>query len=502
MSVNVIFPSEPTTLENVNEEVRRTINTTLSLPYSKQDLYFYKDIMTHHSFNKYIDKVYNNLEYLNGFSTIYNSVLPLNSQTCMEYTQTGKVGIFITNKYELTFHETEVVIFKGGVLYLTITETNFGKFRNIKDVIIIDDFILILDGNHILKINIANDPFEFITFFGGYGGSSSEFKFQNPEKIIYDIPNENIYIWDKGNSKIKIYNKAFIHNNTITISSTALDVNVYDNVVYVLETDKVTFDNTFINHDVANPSKLEIDNTQKGFLWVCGSELIKKYTIKGLNTGDYTNFINIKDLVRIGNKLHILVGDVWWVNLDYAFTQTIKKDFNFHNPISGIYVNPNEYINDWVINDIMFKVFDNLDGLNTSLTGKFVAGRNAQSSITQVNIDSSPTSSLTANCDYFIAHDEVVACNVYNRVSDELYDMFIQTSDKLLGLNTFLNDDTLSTNNPNIDLTPINWSIEAQSCDGIKPQLFNPNFTPITFAELQTPTLSCNPLTGGCLSAE
>ena len=429
------------------------------------------------------------------------SILPVESSNATVYNQVGKIGLAENEDFELTFTPTEIVVYISGVLAHTITSTNFGNFRDIKDVTLMDNFILVIDGNHILKIDLNTSPATFITFFGGYGGSDSEYKFQNPSRVIYDETVSKIYVWDKGNKNLKVYNKEFSHLETITLGD-VLDVNAFNDVVYTLNSSTVKNINTNFefNHGVENVQGIVIDSTQEGFLWVNNSSSVFKFTVNGLNVGTHTGLDNVLDVFRRGTRLHILNDTTWKVTLDFAFTQTVKGGFEFPNPVSSIYVDPDEFVNDWVINDTNFKLFENIDEFNLALTGEFVVDLNAESEIFGISVEPVTAVGCDIDCNFFISQDEVVACNILNRTIDNIYDLMVKTGNKLQGIdNIVANDNLLSSFAPS-ETVPISWSIGAQSCEGVEPQLFNPNFTPITFAEFDSPLLSCNPMNTGCVS--
>ena len=63
MSVNVTFVNEPSSLESFNSNVRRTVNTTFTLPWDRESLQVQRDFLTEPNFNVLVDRVYENYEY-------------------------------------------------------------------------------------------------------------------------------------------------------------------------------------------------------------------------------------------------------------------------------------------------------------------------------------------------------------------------------------------------------------------------------------------------------
>ena len=502
MSLSATFPNDLplSSLELFDPSVVRTIYSPFILPWTLEELYPQYDFFTSHNFNTIIDKVYDNLDYLRGFSTLYNTVLPLDSMVCSEYDQVDKTGIYVDGEYEVTFTPTTLMIYKLGVLYQQITETSFGKFVNIKSVTIVDDHIYIIDGLYLLKLDISSPLAEFITFFGGYGGSEASYKFALPLRITFDETTQKFYIFDKTNKVIKIYTKELSYEKSLAIGA-SLGVDVVGGIIYTLtETEYVEVDSgVAFDHSVSSPKGIVVDSSQSGFLWIYNNTQIMKYTTGGLHVGTY-EMTRISDVNRYGTKLFVIdysdddpevpLHEVV-VNLDYSYTQTISTSNEHKFGLSAAYLHPDELASDWVINDTMFKVYDNLNDFNLSLTGRFVANLDTSSKLGSITTEPVDIEGVDIDCEYFQTQDEIVSCSSLNRPIIQIYSLMEETRVRLIGLDVIDEEDGGSS-------TALCWSLGAQSCEGVKPQLFNTNFTPLSFVELSNPIFDCDPLTGAC----
>lgn len=504
MSLSATFPNDIplSSLEPFDPNVVRTIYSPFVLPWGLEDMYPQYDFFTSHNFNTIIGKIYDNLDYLRGFSKIYNTVIPLGSRTCYEYDQNDMEGVFVNDEYEVTFNKKRVMVYRSGVLYQAIDETSFGQFVNVRSVSIVNDYLYVLDGLYLIKLDISTSVAGFVTFFGGYGGSSSDYKFANPQYVKFDTLTQQFYIWDKDNKVVKIYTEDLTFVGSKSVGAT-VGADVVNGEVYSLTSTgctNVDSGHTFL-HSVSAPRGLVVDSSQLGFLWIYNSNQIYKYTINGLHVGTY-EFNRVSGVCRNGTKLYVIdfnndpdiLANNLIANLDYTYTQTISTSDSHKFDINSSLLHPDELASDWVINDTMYKIYDNLNDFNLSLTGVFVANLDGSSTLGSITTDPRPISGVSIDCDYFQTRDEIISCSSLKRPIVQLYDLMDVTRIRLLGLEEI--DDGGDNGGSSYELC---WSLGAQSCEGIKPQLFNANFTPLSFTELSNPEFGeCNPLTGSC----
>lgn len=442
MSISHTFPDDIPVeeLELYNGGVYRTIFSDFNFPWQREELYPEFDFFISNTLNKYIDRVNDNLMYLEGNGTIYNSVLPLDKVDCGEFTQSDKIGFYTTNTYQVTFNRSSIKVYEDGTLKHTITETDFGLLKSVVDVIIKDEFIYVIDGGYILKIKISTTTPEFSTFFGGYGGADSEYKYRTPKKLVFDKHSEQFFVWDNGNGVLKVYNKEFSYLDRLPISGN--DFDVVDGEIFVLKSSTFEVYNTAgsliytVQHELPSPSSILVDDSQIGFVWIASSTQIFKYAINGLLVGEYERN-RITDISRSGTSLFVITDDIVERNLDYSFTQTILNDIIYPHPLETTIIDPDEVCSDLVVNTTTKMIFDNINQLNLKIFGQFNINRDASSSVKSISIVPVQQEGLGLGCDYYVCHDEIVSCHALQRVFDYIFDLQIKTRDRLLGQNIF-----------------------------------------------------------------
>jgi len=138
--------------------------------------------------------------------------------------------------------------------------------------------------------------------------------------------------------------------------------------------------------------------------------------------------------------------------------------------------------------------------MNQRVFGSFQSSFDIDGNLTDVFVVESPLSeSCSVDCNYYQSTDEIISCNSWKRSMEVFFNLLEKTRDRLLGISNFeptLSSDSLSGTS---FIDSINWSIGAQDCCDVEPQLFNPQLTPISLFELSNPVLSCHPLSSvGC----
>ena len=545
-------------LEVYDSGVFRTISSSFSLPYQLEELRVPYDFYFSETINPLFEKLYANVEYLEGFGKIYNSLLPLETVECPEYGD-DVLGLRSSADYEAVFTKTEIRIYQKGVLHQTLTQTQFGQFFDIRDVAFDGNILFVLDGNFVLKLDIAPNPFKFITFFGGDGSKSAEYGFKNPVKIIVDAG--QLYIFDQDTQVLKHYNEflAFVDNIDVT-GSVAVDV--LHGEVYKVTSSELIFSDQVIKHGIPEVDKILVDRTQEGFVWVGSTTTLKKYAFNSLEIYSNTRD-NLISLDRYETSLLTVENGSVSREIEYQYVTTVLSEDGLKFPKDNILIQPDELNSDIVVNDNIKKVYDLLNCFNKKIFGVFVSTLDAESNhisieVEELNfttvaiedtfithdwpnltiedvyaklenegvvfgenyiiyeivdnaIDRSfvvvttdengqlpiPIPDILLSEQIYHRHDEIVSCHSWDRTLDVVFDIIDVIKNRLLGIEVFEEDARLPQDLPDNDVSfieSINWSLEAQSCDGIEPQLFNPNFTPLSLEELSIPELSCHPL--------
>jgi len=494
VSLSSTFPENipVDSLEEYDSGIFRTISTPFSFPHDQGEFNLAYDFFFAKNVNPIFSKFYDNLEYLEGYSKLYNNILPIDSTPCVEYGD-DVIGVDINSSYEVIHTKKEIRVYKLGVLLQTLKLTQFGEFFDIRGVALNGNELYILDGNFIIKLTLTDTTFNFVSFFGGTGNNTEEYLFTKASKIIVD--GGLLYIMDIGAGVLKAYNSNLSFLEFIDITG-AISVDVVGGVVYEITPEFIRYNEVSIAHGITNPLLITVDSVQLGFVWVANSNEIKKFATNGLFIASRVE-TTMTDLVRYGTGLFRVSSGVMNHDLEYQFSQSILDGSGFATPLSAINILPDELATDYVVNDSFVKIYNNLDDFSQRVNGRFVSTLDGESNLLDISIE--PVSSIGLTFDHQILHrhDEVVSCHPWERTFSKLYSLLEDTRDQLFGIEVF---DTsvsataaLSANSTDY-LDSINWSLGAQSCCGVTPQLFNPQLTPLSLKELSVPALSCIPL--------
>jgi len=433
MSINHKFPSDipVSDLESFNDSVFRTVSTIPDLPWSEEDVRFNSEFVLSDNLNRRIKQIYDNISYLCGFATIYNSVIPIDSIRCPEFdidkdNLKGMAMLPSNPDIQVTYTSKKIYVYKNGIIYKTIEETELGTFKDIQDIILYKEFMYIMDGGVVIKVKDYISELVFLTFFGGYGGKTSEYKFRNPSKFSIDYKTGNIYVWDKGNGVIKKYTEDFSYTDTIEMNGINFDV--FDDKLYILYEnyiDVIDEDSTNIySISVDSCVNILIDFVQEGFLWIASEDKITKISTNGLMVGEYA--VNgFKDFSRSGTKLHIITNDGWVNTLDYSFSQTILKD-DINKLLSmletPVLFESDELCSDVAINRIIINTHNTIEELVKSTIGKFIKYIKPNGSIEDIQVATIPPLEYKVPCGSYVRSDEMVSCHTINRVFGKIFE--------------------------------------------------------------------------------
>lgn len=488
MSTTNTFPEDIplSSLEEYDSSIFRTTESIPELPVSLEGLYLDFEFADATTYNKKLNLLLENIEYIRGYTQMYDTVLPLDSEICDTFT-TDALGVDFSPTHEIEFNNKEIRYYAQGILQNIITETQFGEFFNIKDVVFENNLFYILDDNFFLVLD-PNDSFKLKTFFGGISDSSDKYNLNNPTKVV--VSGGQIFILDKGNSRVVEYNSNFSYQKE-TFVRNIVSFDFFNELFFLTNTQVISEYGTF-NHGVTNPRGIEVDDTQEGFLWVYSDITVNKFTRDSVFITDYdlTEFETIRDLKREGTSLFVTSSGLGVVELlDYQTTNTIISGGfgEYLHPLSSLYFEKEELNSEKVFNDCFNKIINLIIDFNNKIDGRFVSFFDSSSNLVQITTESITTTPLNVGCDFLFRQDEIVSCHTWNRVMKTIYGYLNSLLRTVLGLDEIT---SLSSSDAS-DYIPINWSLGSQKCEGVVPQLFSPNFTPISWVEMQNPALSC-----------
>lgn len=485
-------------VEEYNPSINRTITTPLDFSHQREELYLDEVFFQTKVVNQKLGYIHENISDLVSFTSIYNSVYPLDTYEFSEYDIEGFTakGVALSENCELIFDQNVVHIFRDRVLYTTISSTEYGELQNINDVKIINGVLYILDGNFLLLLDISSPEASLITFFGGLGSNETQYNFISPIKIIHDS-SLNEYGILQRNGFLKKYSLDF--NTFIGGRETTnlIDSDVEDGEYYELFSDRITITNIdktliTIQHNIVEPLSITIDRGQNGFFYVRGKTSIYKFTVGGLFLGGYNNTSSVSDFDKCGTTTVAINDGSLVFGLDHTFsTSLLSTQTTPTFELNQIEVNCDELASSMVINDSINKLYQNLIDFNNDVLTGFVSNFNDDSTLSDVVIEDLQPEELDIDCNGYLGLNEVVNCSSWNRCMDQMYDVLITARNRLFGTENFFDQETFDVLSDNLLEGFFDPTVNGQNAEGLVPQLFNPSRTPLSLVEIcGNPSLS------------
>lgn len=379
----------------------RSFDKPLQPPHACEDIFAPNSWQFSKTLNDAFKKIQSNFEYLSAMGTSYNINIPKYTIGYWGRSSTGieqwcydesipldssvfniKDGIKIDNKLFLINNNT--IEIRNFDFYLSKVETitnitESEKFVSPTNMVFntLLQKIIILDSPQKLVYVFDKDTFKLSNYWGGEGDYLSKTRFTDPCDMSID-DNNNLFITDKVQKVIKIYNATL--NWTSTISHTEWDQDApvscfnYNNVLYVLtESGAIyVFDNLVYSYkfSVSQGSKIYIF---KNIIYILGDETIC-YGINGSFINKFKQSQKHDKILFEDNEIYAISSNSIWKYLEYleylriiAYEETIDNIWKWDT----IYFDPNETITDFSLNDSLKKIHDNLFILHSVITDKF-----------------------------------------------------------------------------------------------------------------------------------
>ena len=351
-------------------------------------------------------------------------------------------GMVSKNNLIYSILSTQLMVLSSdytGTIIPQATKTYYSSFSSFVDLkgIAIDSIgkIYLLDrtlGKVIglkFDLNYINDPWYTTTIWGGIGGINSNSKFYNPNDIHID-KNDNVYITDMGNNCIKqftnngiwmstIIDTEFIINPPISVTVdsdnnlhvlTNKEVRIYTNGKYIISYN-------FSSYTSQSPVKIDCN-----YIRNCIYITFKTQVIKFFKNGVFSGYVLdgnkscVENLVSTYQdeyrNLLITDGDkiIKFVDLLVQTKTNSNLPISYWN-INDMLINKNEYVQNWVYNKTLQKVWDNIEIFRGTLIFNNSKCKNVSTYI-------HPKSSI------FIGQNEIVTNTVVNRLVGYLWDNF------------------------------------------------------------------------------
>jgi hypothetical protein len=335
-----------------------------------------------------------------------------------------------------------------------------------------DLYVLDLSANSIYKYNAAGfltnsnifqNSLQYQATIGGRGTVRDKTKFNHPQGIA--IQNNNLYVLDSGNSCVKQYdpNLNWIYTFELTrdlLSAYPINIGVDSlsgNIWILSDNNKILqYSPDFTQKQVIDLSSLQNNNEQfisltfspqndNIFYLVSNQNVYKKLVDNPNNTiGKYLFYLfdfntaeNIQAFASLavpGGDQNIVFSVASGAGKFSAFFDNINldtilsvADFDVYSE-SEIYLDPNEYIQNWVINKSLLKMLNNHIRLSELFIGKFTGSRDANNNIVYMGVQYLSYEELQAvnlvyDMSFFIGLNEILQNVIINRAFLKIYNI-------------------------------------------------------------------------------
>lgn len=292
----------------------------------------------------------------------------------------------------------------------------------------------------VYQYNFNSNEFRFLYSWGGLGGPQARNKFNGPTGLLVDSENK-LWITDSGNgvvkkfsrtgSWIKTYTSDFFDNNNKPRSTAIAD----DGSIHILSNNfivkiDVNGVQTKYGQDYLSPIVPRSITVSRdgGYFYILATDRVLKITQTGVLAGSFgTEFgiTNYRNLYHDENRNIYLISKnaiIKYIDKLDALNLTLDMtDLTW--PMSAIYVNENEYVQDWIVNKSVARFYDNLEVFRRSIIGKFttVERDGIQVPVVRTFTPQEYFDLPFKKTDIYVGMNEIVSHPVFNRVIDKLY---------------------------------------------------------------------------------
>lgn len=305
--------------------------------------------------------------------------------------------------------------------------------------------VYVLDSlkNRVLvyEYNFTSSEFKLLYSWGGIGGPGARNKFNKPNDLLVDS-NNVLWVTDRDNKVVKkfsrtgswisTYGSDFFTDQNKPRSTAIGD----DGSVHILADRSIvkinpsTLEETEYAKNILAGLNPKTITTSKdgGYFYILANDRVLKITQKGIVAGIFGDEFGIttyRNLYHDDNRNLYLIFDKGIVKyVDKLEPLELTLDTMGKTwPLSAIFVDPEEYIQDWVVNKGIARFYDNLEVFRRSIIGKYTT--TLQNGILVPVIRSFTPTEYTElpyrKSDIYIGLNEIVSTDVFNRCIDKLY---------------------------------------------------------------------------------
>lgn len=311
--------------------------------------------------------------------------------------------------------------------------------------------------------NYETNGWKFLYSWGKYGGANTFKGFITPTDLHIDSA-DNVWVTDSGSNVVKKYTKSgswlmTIKDSLLTgVVSTTTDDNGHIHILTNTSIRKYTATGVFIEEYMIGPSDQtpkKIINGRDGFLYASYSGSVIKLTTSGKYAG---NFGDTFDDVSYGKIFHDVNRNLYVTNtnsflkyyervtIESIITDTGITDWD----LSDIYIDKNEYVQDWVYNKSISRIWDNIEIVRRSMIGAIYETTDRQGKLKNQIVGFTPAQynllfSSKPKEEIFIGINEIVTADSINRCLGSLFvvlDLLLQIVSGELNSSDGLGGDT------------------------------------------------------------
>jgi hypothetical protein len=382
-------------------------------------------------------------------NTPYNSYQYNRPELAIDYTFNNLQDCFIKNNIMYISNGTTISILSSDMFGTLIGRREYktlgDDFINIRSIAVDSiDRIYILDTNNfndiyagsknrivVFSFDFESKQWKLLYEWGGLGGLSAKNKFNSPSDLHID-KYDMLWVADTNNKCIKKFTKTggWLKNITsdyFTDEEKPISVttDTEDNLYVLTDKQILKFNSSngeFIKKYQISSGAKKISKCQDGgFIYITYSDRIVKFAIQGLIAGTMADNLIPSYVKDYRSAFHDEYRNLYVVNknhiqkyVDLLTTVSLKLETDSISwPIEKLYVQKNEYIQDWVINRCFQRFWDNLEIFRRSLLGKFnYQIRQTVTSMTYISAPQAPVDFDYCNYDWLYEYGKTVTQDI------------------------------------------------------------------------------------------
>lgn len=387
-------------------DTQRNFPSEIILPYSCSDIAdFSNDWIVDSTFNNKVQKIADNLTYIQKHSFIYDPDLPhkylgwlgnhkgdeikwsyFDYDNTKQQTFTDIRDIIHEGEYLFVIDGNSLKIYNNGYYPRLLIDKNTisegEQWGDIKTIQKSGQVICLLDKRnkavYYFKWN-GKYNLKLLYYFGGWGNKNNKYKFNNPNDFSYF--NQTTLICDTDNKCVKKYDSTFSWTETKMFDKKPISITQNANYIFVLFDDKSIskYDLSFqflktwnYQGEITDFSKIRLNDI---FVFVNGS-VVQKFTLNGSTVGTFKKQLSNLEIRSIGiseNNIYLPEKDKIHKVSDtskYFDLRDLSQDSGLF-PLSAMLISPKEFVSTEVYNDSLNKINSNISTVFNSFSARF-----------------------------------------------------------------------------------------------------------------------------------